>query len=362
MADPPSPIPISYKFSDPSFRMQHNQARNLIERIKNNWLKAQNVINKFNTSNNPSKSSFSNLNKENLIEALTEVTCHLSTCFRDIFDLESTLNDYETINRYHVEVTDTIIKKVAEETKEELSKLIPDPKLTEKPKKQIITNKEQVLVIDGINKKDIEQGKTFSAALKGNLSNDLKGIPVSKSTISKEGKAILFFPTTESCNNAKDKLQNNYNVKNSDKKQTIILPRLKISNLDTTLTQCTKDELRNKLLSKNDTLKNATENEFQITFIDKNQNFAIAKVSPDIHCKLTNAGRVFIDLWSNKVSDHFHPIQCFSCQSFNHISSSPLCPAKDKPQDSTCLYCSQNHKSSQCQVKKIKKLINAPTA
>ena len=269
MADPPSPIPISYKFSDPSFRMQHNQARNLIERIKNNWLKAQNVINKFNTSNNPSKSSFSNLNKENLIEALTEVTCHLSTCFRDIFDLESTLNDYETINRYHVEVTDTIIKKVAEETKEELSKLIPDPKLTEKPKKQIITNKEQVLVIDGINKKDIEQGKTFSAALKGNLSNDLKGIPVSKSTISKEGKAILFFPTTESCNNAKDKLQTNYNVKNSDKKQTIILPCLKISNLDTTLTQCTKDELRNKLLSKNDTLKNATENEFQITFIDK---------------------------------------------------------------------------------------------
>ena len=126
--------------------MQHNQTHNLIERIKNDWHKAQNVINKLTNSNNPSKSSLSKQNKENLVEALSELTCHLSTCSRDISDLESTLNDYDAINKYHVETTDTIIKKVANETKEELSKLIPDPKKNEKPKHQIITNKEQVLV------------------------------------------------------------------------------------------------------------------------------------------------------------------------------------------------------------------------
>ena len=109
------------------------------------------------------------------------------------------------------------------------------------------------------------------------------------------------------------------------------------------------------ITSKNESLKEATDHEFEITFIDSKQNFAIAKVSPDIHKKLINNGRVFIDLWSNKVSNHFNPIQCFQCQNFNHTSTSSVCTAKDKPNESTCLYCSKNHKSSNCPSKKDKK-------
>ena len=119
-------------------------------------------------------------------------------------------------------------------------------------------------------------------------------------------------------------------------------------------TEASKDSLQKMIASKNEILKNATIQEFEITFIDSKENFAIAKLSPDIHKTLINNGRVYIDLWSNKVSDHFNPIQCFRCQSFNHTSSSSLCIAKDKPNDSTCLYCSKNHKSSQCPSKKDK--------
>ena len=93
------------------------------------------------------------------------------------------------------------------------------------------------------------------------------------------------------------------------------------------------------MLSKNESLKNATEDDFKITFINKNQSFAIARVNPEIHKKITKAGRVYIDLWSNKVSNHYQPLQCFKCQAFNHTSTSPLCPLHEKSNETICLYC-----------------------
>ena len=328
----------------------------LIERLKNDLLQAQTVINQcFVSSSRSGALSFdTNMQKKQLVDIVTQISAHFSACIRDVTDLDRTLQDHYIINRVHEDITERIVKKVAERTEVELSKLLPDPKKAEKPKKKIISNKEQVLVIDGIDKNDIKQGKTFSEALKDNLSDKLQGIPVSKATVNREGKAILIFPTPETCTQAKESLKTNYDVKNSDRKPTIVQPRLKIHNLDPKLTQYNKDELRNKILSKNEGLENVTEDEFLITFIDKEQNFAIAKMSPNIHKKLTNNGRVYIDLWSNKVSAHFNPVQCFQCQSFNHISTSPVCIAKDKPQELTCLYCSKNHKSSLCPSKKDK--------
>ena len=241
-------------------------------------------------------------------------------------------------------------------TKDELKKCLPQSNQKEKtPKKRIVSNEKQVLVISDIDEKDIKEDKSFSDALKENLSEKLDGIPVSKTTLNREGKAILIFPTPESCTQAKESLQKDYEVENSDRKPTMILPRIKIHNLDPSLTEYNIVRLKDMIASKNEILKDATYNEFEIKFIDNKENFAIAKVSPDIHKKLINDGRVYIDLWSNKVSNHFNPIQCFQCQNFNHTSTSSLCIAKDKPNESTCLYCSKNHKSSQCPSKKDKK-------
>ena len=88
--------------------------------------------------------------------------------------------------------------------------------------------------------------------------------------------------------------------------------------------------------------------------IRSTQRFAIAKVSPKIREELIKSGRLFIDLSSYRVSNHYSIIQCFKCQSFNHTSNSSLCKYKDNPQISICLYCSKNHKSSQCPSKKDK--------
>ena len=175
-----------------------------------------------------------------------------------------------------------------------------------------------------------------------------------KTTVNREGNGILIFPSAESCNEAEKSLQPVYNVSKSDRKQNILQPRIKINHIDPSLTQLDKNELQAMIVSKNDALKAVAENEFQITYIDTNQNYAIAKVSPDIHKNLIN-GRVFIGLCAYRVSDHFHPIQCFRCQSFGHSSTSPLCNAKDNPQEISCLYCSKNHKSSECPNKKNKK-------
>ena len=269
------------------------------------------------------------------------------------FDIEETLKDYEIINSCHQKLTENIVKSIAEDAR---TLLRPDPPVQSKnvPKKPVVLNNKQVLVINDLAKSDIDHGKLFSSALKNNLSEKLEGIPVTKSTISKQGKAILTFPDSDSCNEAKKSLETNFNVTNSDRKQKIIMPRVKIHNLEPHLLEYDNEELCTKFHSKNEVLEDASSTEFSITFIDKKQSFAIAKVSPNIHEELIKTGRLFIDLSSYRVSNHYSIIQCFKCQSFNHTSNSPLCKYKDNPQISICLYCSGNHKSSQCPSKKDK--------
>ena len=324
-----------------------------LAKMKSVFAEAQHVINGLQKNQTCSAQSLEkNFIKSDLCEKTFSLIQHVNRFQESLNDLDETLKDYKVINRNHEELTEKLVQKVVETTKNELRKIIPQPEENGKPKKQIVSHEKQVLIIDDIEKKDIENNKSFSSALKENLSDKLQKIPITKSTISREGKAILVFPTPESCAKAKESLKTVYNVKNSDRKPTIIQPRLKIHNLDPKLIQYDKNELRNKIVSKNEALENATDDEFMITFIDKKQYFAIAKVSPDVHKKLTNNGRVYIELWSNRVSDHFNPVQCFQCQSFNHISTSSVCIVKDKPQELTCLYCSKNHKSSQCPSKK----------
>ena len=322
----------------------------LIQRLNSTYAKTNNVV------DNCSRTVLEKYKKTEIISMTMQIMENVWNFKQTLTDLETTLNDYSVINSNHEEVTKKIVQKMTDVTKVELQKCFPQPNQNEKvPKKQIVSNEQQVLIINDINKKDIKEDKSFSEALKENLSNKLEGIPVSKSTLTREGKAVLMFPNPESCTQAKASLQKDYDVENSDRKPTIIQPRIKIHNLDPSLTEYNKGKLQAMITSKNESLKEATDHEFEITFIDSKQNFAIAKVSPDIHKKLINNGRVYIDLWSNKVSNHFNPIQCFQCQNFNHTSTSSVCIAKDKPNESTCLYCSKNHKSSNCPSKKDKK-------
>ena len=117
------------------------------------------------------------------------------------------------------------------------------------------------------------------------MNNKLKNIPVTSSAVTKQGKAILTFPSAEVCLQAKSSLQTDFQVSVSDKKSPIVLPRLKINHLTPELTSLDKNELRTKIMAKNDVLKNVNESEFDVTFIEKNYNYAVAEVSPEIFSK-----------------------------------------------------------------------------
>ena len=402
---------VSYTASYPN-----SHAITLIDRLQSTYSKASDLIStqcrhKKSGKQLSAESLHKDFNKAELCLTLMTLIEHVWMFSECINDLAATLKDYKIINRTHEECTgkilqkfaedikieikkaipqptknectEKILKKFAEEIKTEITKVIPQPTKNEcndkilrkfanevkteiakvKPqpsknentKKQTVPNEKHVLVINDLDKEDIKEDKSFSTVLKNNLSDKLKGIPVSKAKINHKGEAILMFPSPETCSQAKESLQTTYDVKNSDRKQPVIMPRIKIHNLDPHLSQNDKNELRNKILAKNEALKNATCDEFSITFIDKNQNFAIAKVDPDTHKRLTSNGRLYIELSSHKITDHFNPIQCFRCQSFNHTSNSPLCNSNGNLHESTCLYCSKNHKSSVCPSKISKK-------
>ena len=60
--------------------------------------------------------------------------------------------------------------------------------------------------------------------------------------------------------------------------------------------------------------------------------------------------KLYIDMVSCHVSDHFHITQCYKCQGYGHKSSSVLC--KLKSAEEKCLYCAGSHRSKDCVVKK----------
>ena len=80
---------------------------------------------------------------------------------------------------------------------------------------------------------------------------------------------------------------------------------------------------------------------------------AVIRVDPRIREIIINKKRrLFINTSSLYVKDQVHVTQCFACQSFGHKRGSPFCPLASTPDKHTCLYCSKDHKSSDCNVKK----------
>ena len=193
------------------------------------------------------------------------------------------LQDYENLTE---KVLEKFSSKFIETTQSDLNAILSKSETNPPKIKKVIATNDQKLIL-GVNEADIEnsqttQKKSFSAALKDNLNNKLKNIPVTSTTVTRQGKAILTFPSAEVCLQAKSSLQTDFQVSVSDEKAPIVQPRLKINHLVPELISLDKNELRTKIISKNDVLKNANESEFDVTFIEKNYNYAVAKVSPEI--------------------------------------------------------------------------------
>ena len=87
-------------------------------------------------------------------------------------------------------------------------------------------------------------------------------------------------------------------------------------------------------------------------------NQAVVKVDPEILNVLNNLKKtrktnavIFIQNSACRFYNRFHILQCYQCQSFGHRKGSPSCPLAST-NINTCLYCSKNHQSKECNLKK----------
>ena len=76
--------------------------------------------------------------------------------------------------------------------------------------------------------------------------------------------------------------------------------------------------------------------------------YAIVKISPDIKNVVSKNTRLYINMSSHRVTDYYHVLQCYTCESFGHKTSS--CPLANTG-DSICLYCAGKHTFKTCNLK-----------
>ena len=114
-----------------------------------------------------------------------------------------------------------------------------------------------------------------------------------------------------------------------------LLSKIKIHNFDS-LKFDRNEDMKKAILEKNIELRTCLENSekslFELLFIVKNQNgtpnYAIVKVTPDVRNLILTTGKIFIEMSSHCISDHFHVEQCYKCQGYGHRSASKLCPLR----------------------------------
>ena len=259
-----------------------------------------------------------------------------------------------------------MLKDIKNEIIQELKDLLPSLISSSRPQlepkqKQIPVNTVKHGII--IKPKDDDKSKfteeSWSALVKNSFTTKLSSIPVKKALLTKTGVGYVVFPDKTSRDSAVEGLKEECITVLSDKNQKHIYPKLKISGISKEyVSENGKNELRKEIINKNTFIRQHTENKkvFEIIFIDNNRdsNFchAVVKVDPDIKEAISNNGnRVFIGLSSCRAIEQYHLIQCYRCQEFGHKRDSLECPLKDTATQ-VCLYCTADHLSKSCTVKK----------
>ena len=214
------------------------------------------------------------------------------------------------------------------------------------------------LIIEPQNDEKFSQAQ-WSTVLKGTVKNKLSDVAVTKSSLTKSGKGLVSFPDRESRDQAADALKNDFHVSESDTTRKTLLPKMKICDLkDFKKEDC--DKLKEQIPHKNPQIKALIDSGATLDVIYINEpttedlyGHAVIRVDPRIREKIIdNKRRLFIDTTSYYVKDQIHVTQCFACQAFGHKRGSSYCPLASQPNKNTCLYCSKDHKSSECTVKR----------
>ena len=212
-----------------------------------------------------------------------------------------------------------------------------------------------VLLVDNTDEDDKFSDESWTQVVKNSISKKLKKVPVNKTVLNKDGKGCIFLPDETSLNEAKQVLSSDYSVSKSNKKPNQLLPKMKINNLNVD-DETTPEDLKTKILQKNQNIENTLKSKqhavLEVLFIDRKNNNAVLKVSPDVREVIMLNKRIYVDLESHVVSDCFHAEQCYHCQGYGHRSNSDNCPRKNS--DPVCFFCTGSHRSSTCRHKRNK--------
>ena len=191
---------------------------------------------------------------------------------------------------------------------------------------------------------------SWATVVKKKVADNLKKVPVHKAVLNKKGQGCIFLHSEKNKDEVMISLEKDFKV--TPGKPFVLkklLPKIKIHNLDS-LKFDHNEDMKKAILEKNielrTCLKNSEKSLFELLFIAKNQNgtpnYAIVKVTPDIRNLILTTGKIFIEMSSHRVSDHFHVEQCYKCQGYGHRSASKLCPLYNSD-ESICLYCAGKH-------------------
>jgi len=220
-----------------------------------------------------------------------------------------------------------------------------------------IPNKsDHVIVVSGENgDRDGFNDTQWTDVVKKDLSYKLKSIPIKNTIKTHDGKACLFVEDESTVNDVRNALQSDYNVEVN--RSTKRLPRVKMFDIDTSVyDKNSADKLKNDILEKNIGMKqlydcNNPKYILDVVLINTDYNFAIIKLGEGLRSYVKDKGnRIYLDLTSHSVKDHFHLTQCYQCQVFGHKAGSSHCSGSQ-----VCLYCAKSHRSSECPVKNDKK-------
>ena len=114
--------------------------------------------------------------------------------------------------------------------------------------------------------------QSWAQVVSESLSNKLKNISVSKTNLTNDGTGRLVLPTLEAQKKAEEVLSSEFNLTESQYKPKVILPKLKIVNLNTSLIK-TADELKESIIEKNREISTQLQangdSELSIVFLDE---------------------------------------------------------------------------------------------
>ena len=320
----------------------NNMNNEMEERIRNTFNQFQDASKPYNGKN---KSQVL-YKRDNLIDSVFSLKEVCSDLFAIVLDISKA---NKTAAENIPAMLENSFKKLSEDLNNNILNALKTTKSSAFPKLPDNNEKKHVIILESKDSDaQVYNADSWSEVVKKKITPTLKTVPVQKTLLSKDGKGCLFFPNQKAQQEAKLALESDFTVSASTKSKKAVFPKLKLFGINNDL-YTEKQELREAILDKNSDINTLVQKEskFDILLFDKLKHTAIVKVSPEIRKLMLKDNRVYVDMTSLRVRDHFLPMQCYACQSYGHKQGSPDCKHNGSGTN-ICLYCSGNHASKTC--------------